>query len=249
MDGRRAGSCVMFGSAPSSPSFSVSLLVKLSVAGRGRAGKGGSRMLIPDRVVMAKVGASGFGVSLLLIVESIWEYCSRSSLQWLSSPFSLRLMFPHGEIQALLMGSSSPCLNRRIKSLRVEVRLTGKKWSRNRDTLSRHFAAFPLREKWKNLNLDVSLVALSAYVARVNDSSGLFGWNGDRISETRGCGARMFMQGLGRGWRFRFGVVVRRCFIVKEVSSSNSKRVVLMRSQSSSPKPSKFSFGFVERFR
>ncbi|GKB32763.1 hypothetical protein Tco_0872164 [Tanacetum coccineum] len=38
--------------------------------------------------------------------------------------------------------------------------------------LSSHSAAFSLREKWKNLNLDVSLVASSAYVAvRVNDSS------------------------------------------------------------------------------
>ncbi|GKD84880.1 hypothetical protein Tco_1356034 [Tanacetum coccineum] len=52
-------------------SFSVSPSVKLSVAGRGGAGKGGSCVLILDLVVMAKVGASGFGVSLLLIVESI----------------------------------------------------------------------------------------------------------------------------------------------------------------------------------
>ncbi|GJY89111.1 hypothetical protein Tco_0503739 [Tanacetum coccineum] len=74
MDGRGAGSCIMLGYAPSGPSFSVSPLVKLSVAGRGEAGKGGSYVLIPDLVVMTKVGASGLGVSLLLIVESIWEY-------------------------------------------------------------------------------------------------------------------------------------------------------------------------------
>ncbi|GKE59429.1 hypothetical protein Tco_1498614, partial [Tanacetum coccineum] len=37
-------------------------------------------------------------------------------------------------IQALLTGSSSPCLNQRIESLRDEVRPTEKKWSRNRDT-------------------------------------------------------------------------------------------------------------------
>ncbi|GKF86520.1 hypothetical protein Tco_0254347 [Tanacetum coccineum] len=71
MDGRGAGSCVMIGSAPSSPSFLVSTSMKLSVAGRGGARKGGSCVLIPDLVVMAKVGASGFGVSLLLIAESI----------------------------------------------------------------------------------------------------------------------------------------------------------------------------------
>ncbi|GJY61499.1 hypothetical protein Tco_0462156 [Tanacetum coccineum] len=71
MDGRGAGSCVMLGSEPSGPSFSVSPSVKLSVAGRGRAGKGRSYVLIPNLVVMAKVGASGFGVSLLLIAESI----------------------------------------------------------------------------------------------------------------------------------------------------------------------------------
>ncbi|GJS23568.1 hypothetical protein Tco_0452200 [Tanacetum coccineum] len=55
-----AGSCVMFGLAPSGLSFSVSFSVKLSVAGRGGAGKGGSCVLIPDLVVMAKVGALGF---------------------------------------------------------------------------------------------------------------------------------------------------------------------------------------------
>nr|GEX16633.1 putative reverse transcriptase domain-containing protein [Tanacetum cinerariifolium] len=41
-------------------------LVKLSVAGRGRAGKGGSCVLILDLVVMAKVGASDLGFALLL---------------------------------------------------------------------------------------------------------------------------------------------------------------------------------------
>ncbi|GKD86499.1 hypothetical protein Tco_1357653, partial [Tanacetum coccineum] len=59
----------MLGSAPSCPSILVSPSVKLSVAGRGGAGKGGSCVLIPDLVVMSKVGASGLGVSLLLIVE------------------------------------------------------------------------------------------------------------------------------------------------------------------------------------
>ncbi|GKD94917.1 hypothetical protein Tco_1374754 [Tanacetum coccineum] len=42
-----------------------------AVAGRGGAGKGGSRVLIPDLAVMAKVGALGFGVSLLLIIERV----------------------------------------------------------------------------------------------------------------------------------------------------------------------------------
>ncbi|GKE27402.1 hypothetical protein Tco_1442786 [Tanacetum coccineum] len=71
MDGRREGSCVMLGSVPSGPSFLVSPSMKLSVASRGGAGKGGSYVLIPDLVVMAKVGASGFGVLLLLIAESM----------------------------------------------------------------------------------------------------------------------------------------------------------------------------------
>ncbi|GJR78440.1 hypothetical protein Tco_0149225 [Tanacetum coccineum] len=58
MDCRGAGSCVMLGYAPPCPSFSVSPSVKLSVASRGGARKGGSCVLIPDLVVMVKVGAS-----------------------------------------------------------------------------------------------------------------------------------------------------------------------------------------------
>nr|GEY73940.1 hypothetical protein [Tanacetum cinerariifolium] len=53
-------------------------------------------------------------------------------------------------------------------------------------------------------------------VARVNDSSGLFVWKDNWVFEAEGCGVRMFMQGLGRGWRFGSGVVGRGCFIVKE---------------------------------
>ncbi|GKG48129.1 hypothetical protein Tco_0510014, partial [Tanacetum coccineum] len=53
------------------PSFLVSPSMKLSVAGRDKAGNGRSYVLIPNLVVMAKVGALGFGVSLLLIAESI----------------------------------------------------------------------------------------------------------------------------------------------------------------------------------
>ncbi|GJU14926.1 hypothetical protein Tco_1142892 [Tanacetum coccineum] len=60
----------MLGSAPSVPSVLVSPSVKLSVAGRGGA-RSGSCVLIHDLVVMAKVGASGSGVLLLLIVENI----------------------------------------------------------------------------------------------------------------------------------------------------------------------------------
>ncbi|GJX48973.1 hypothetical protein Tco_0275818 [Tanacetum coccineum] len=93
MDGRGAGSCIMPSSASSCPPFSVSS-VKLSIAGHGGAGKGGSCVLIPDLVVMAKVGAS----------------------------------------------VQEPCFG----------------------ILSSRSAAFPLREKWKNLNLEVSLVAPSA---------------------------------------------------------------------------------------
>ncbi|GJX72185.1 hypothetical protein Tco_0309356 [Tanacetum coccineum] len=59
MDGRGVGSCVMLGLAPSGPSFSISPSVKLSVAGRGGARKGGSCVIISDLVVMAKVDASG----------------------------------------------------------------------------------------------------------------------------------------------------------------------------------------------
>ncbi|GKE54673.1 hypothetical protein Tco_1489829 [Tanacetum coccineum] len=71
MDGRGAGSCIMLGSAPSDPSFSVSPSVKLSVPGHGGAGKDGSCVLNPNLFVMVKVGALDSGVSLLLIAERI----------------------------------------------------------------------------------------------------------------------------------------------------------------------------------
>ncbi|GJU77771.1 hypothetical protein Tco_1274841 [Tanacetum coccineum] len=85
MDGRGAGSCIMLGFAPSGPSFSVSPSMRLSVASCGGSRKGGSCVLIPDLVVMAKVGALGSGVSLLLIDDRIWEYCSSNSIRYCRS--------------------------------------------------------------------------------------------------------------------------------------------------------------------
>ncbi|GKG59229.1 hypothetical protein Tco_0602938, partial [Tanacetum coccineum] len=38
-------------------------------------GKGGSRVLTPDLVVMEKVGASSSGKLLSLIMEKTWENC------------------------------------------------------------------------------------------------------------------------------------------------------------------------------
>ncbi|GJS22920.1 reverse transcriptase domain-containing protein [Tanacetum coccineum] len=107
MDGRGAGSCIMLRYVPSGPSFSGSSSMKLSVAGCGRVVKGGSCVLIPDLVVMVKVGASGSGVSLLLIVERIWEYYSGNSLRYVSSGQAYLL----GRVVLLtfisLMGSSA----------------------------------------------------------------------------------------------------------------------------------------------
>ncbi|GJV47050.1 hypothetical protein Tco_1437262 [Tanacetum coccineum] len=45
--------------------------VKMLVVGRGGDGKGGSHVLIPDLVVMARVGDSGLGVIPLSIAERI----------------------------------------------------------------------------------------------------------------------------------------------------------------------------------
>ncbi|GKA97443.1 hypothetical protein Tco_0825337, partial [Tanacetum coccineum] len=135
MDGRGGGgSCVMHGYAPLGPSFSVSPLVKLLVADCGGAGKGGSCVLIPDLVIMAKVGASG-GL-LLLNAERIWEYCSRNSLR---------------------KGAEAE-LGELIELPAIDLRYVVVK-------------AFPLREKWKNLNRDVSLVPPSACVYKELDDS------------------------------------------------------------------------------
>ncbi|GJS39556.1 hypothetical protein Tco_0564599 [Tanacetum coccineum] len=94
MDDRGVGSCVVLGLAPLSFSSLVSPSVKLSVAGHGGAGKGGSRLLIPGNlVVMAKVGASSSRILLLLIDERIWEYYSRNPLRPFGAILSLFLLF------------------------------------------------------------------------------------------------------------------------------------------------------------
>ncbi|GKB45879.1 hypothetical protein Tco_0896632 [Tanacetum coccineum] len=146
MDGRGAGSslCVMLGSEPSGPSFLAAPLVLAGVGSEG-VGKGGSRVLTPDLVVMAKVGASGCIASKM---EETFMGGDR-----VEAELSELIEFPTVvQRYALLMGSSSPCLNQRIKSIRDE------------GILSNHSAAFPLRGKWKKRSLDVSLVASSAWV-------------------------------------------------------------------------------------
>ncbi|GJQ96266.1 hypothetical protein Tco_0007405 [Tanacetum coccineum] len=112
----------MLGSAPSCPSFSVSPLVKLSIAGRGWVGKGGSYVLIPDLVVMAKVGASCSGVSLLSIAERIWEYCSRNSLWYWTTEAELGELIELHEVNLRYVVVKD--LNQKpflIKSLRTEM--------------------------------------------------------------------------------------------------------------------------------
>nr|GEU71728.1 hypothetical protein [Tanacetum cinerariifolium] len=142
MDGRGAGSCVTFDSAPSGPLFLGSPSVKLSVVECDGARKSGSRVLIPDLVVMAKVGA--LGVLLLLIVERIWEHCSHNSL---CEGAEAEL----GELIELLAVDPRYVI---VKDLNQKPFMY---------PMVSHSAAFPVREKWKNLNLDVSLVALSAF--------------------------------------------------------------------------------------
>ncbi|GKA87692.1 hypothetical protein Tco_0809456 [Tanacetum coccineum] len=195
MDGRGMGSCVELFFVPSG--FLVSPSVKLLVAGRSGVGKGGSRVLIPDLVVMARVSASASGVLLLSIAKRIWEYCSRNPLRCWTSMYhhSDRILEGKDHCRYLLQTSTPARMG-----YSAHIHWPHKILYSNRKSvggiLSSHSAAFPLREKWKNLNLDVSRMASSAYVARVNDSFGLFGWKGDWILETEGCSVRMFMQGL-----------------------------------------------------
>ncbi|GJZ77213.1 hypothetical protein Tco_0641885 [Tanacetum coccineum] len=62
-------------------------------AGHDGGGKGGSRVLIPDLVVMVRVGASSSRILLLLIDERIWEYYSRNPLRPFGAILSLFLLF------------------------------------------------------------------------------------------------------------------------------------------------------------
>ncbi|GJS09293.1 hypothetical protein Tco_0366089 [Tanacetum coccineum] len=247
MDGRGAGSCIVFGSAPLCLSFSVSPTVRSSDVDRDGAGKGGSWVLTPDLVVMAKghlllflyVFCSlmmGFrrsdktseerdhrrclpqtsiparpGWSVFIhrpcavlrsCIASKWKKRSwvvtcrptdRLGTRHIHQFDSTLLLRSWKQIQALLMGSSSPCLNRRIRSLKDE--------------------------RWKKRSLDVSLVVPSAYVTCIDDSSCLFGWKNDWVLKTKGIRVRTFMQGSrDGGWRFDSGVIGGGCFIIKEVS-------------------------------
>ncbi|GKB20675.1 hypothetical protein Tco_0854598 [Tanacetum coccineum] len=136
MDDRGMGSCVVLCSMPLGFSFLVSPSMKLLVAGHGGARKARSRVLIPDLVVMARVGASVLGVLLMSIAERIWKIlhsnlksgCIASEMEEtdgaeaeLGELVELTVVDLRYVIQALLIGSSSLCLNRRIKSLRAEM--------------------------------------------------------------------------------------------------------------------------------
>ncbi|GKA78223.1 hypothetical protein Tco_0784760 [Tanacetum coccineum] len=71
-DDRGASSSILLDSAPSGPSFLVTPLDWLVDVDCDGAGKGGgSQVRIPDLVVIAKVGASGSGISLFPIMERI----------------------------------------------------------------------------------------------------------------------------------------------------------------------------------
>ncbi|GJU57532.1 hypothetical protein Tco_1235298 [Tanacetum coccineum] len=218
MDDQGMGPCVVLCFPPSGFSFLVFPLVKLSIAGLGGARKGGSRVLILDQVVMARVGASGLGVLLLSIAERILEYCSRNPLRCWTSMYHhfdrilegkdhrrcllqisiptrmgdlVHIHRPHGilrsnrisgfiafEMEETFMegdgsshrsswyqtyslilfdpSSSNPFLYPMMRHLFDQVLET------DPCTLDSHSATFPVRGKWKNLNLDVFLIAPSA---------------------------------------------------------------------------------------
>ncbi|GJW50833.1 hypothetical protein Tco_0092184 [Tanacetum coccineum] len=180
MDGRGAGSCIMLGSMTSGPSFSGSPFVKLSVAGCGGVGKGGSCVLIPDIVVMEKVGASGSGVSLLYRCSDRTlegkDHC-RCLLQT-SIPTrtgcSAHIHQSHGILRS---NRKSGCIASEMEEMLIDAEaelgeliklpMVNSRYVAVKDLNQKPFlysVAFPLREKWKNLNLDVSLVALSACI-------------------------------------------------------------------------------------
>ncbi|GJV75091.1 hypothetical protein Tco_1506675 [Tanacetum coccineum] len=187
MDDRGTGSCVVICSVPSGFSFLVSSSVKLSVTGHSGAGKGGSRVLIPDLVVMARVGALGSGVLLLLIAERIREYCSRNPLRCWTSMYrrSDGILEGKDHCRCLLrisiparMGCSAHIhrphrilrSNRKLGCIASEMEETFMEGDGSSHRSSCHSAAFPVREKWKNLNLDVFLVAPSARIRMSRES-------------------------------------------------------------------------------
>nr|GEV16582.1 hypothetical protein [Tanacetum cinerariifolium] len=80
----------------SGPSFLVSLSVGSSDVDRGRAGKGGSWVLTPDLVVMAKVGASG-PLFEHKVGELLFKLTFKNLFRAIFSFFLYVCCFPRGE--------------------------------------------------------------------------------------------------------------------------------------------------------
>ncbi|GJY92075.1 hypothetical protein Tco_0507857 [Tanacetum coccineum] len=156
---RRHGSVKLLGS-PSfwGSSFSGSPWVKLSVDGCSGLGKGGSCVLIPDLVVMAKVGA--------LDVSSRQAYLIRRVVL-------LTLIS--------LMGSSAVALLLRWKRRLWMVMVcptdrlgAGRILLFYSILLLHHSTAFPLREKCKNLNLDMSHESMTLPICSIGKMIGFW---------------------------------------------------------------------------
>ncbi|GJR10741.1 hypothetical protein Tco_0793393 [Tanacetum coccineum] len=97
MDGRGTGSslCVVLGSAPSGPSFLAAPLVLAGVGYKG-VRKGRSRVLTPDLVVMAKIGASGYHRSGKTSEKKDHHICLPQTSIPARPGWSARIHQPHG---------------------------------------------------------------------------------------------------------------------------------------------------------
>ncbi|GJS63681.1 hypothetical protein Tco_0678245 [Tanacetum coccineum] len=112
-------------------------LVRSSYVDHGGDGKGGSWVLTPDLVVMAKVGALVLDIFFNLIPPLFFG-------EKVEAELSKLVEFPTVVLGYVI-----------VKYLYQKPFL---------GILSNHSAAFPLRERWKKRSLDASLVVPSAWV-------------------------------------------------------------------------------------
>ncbi|GJT60219.1 hypothetical protein Tco_1003752 [Tanacetum coccineum] len=210
MDGRGAGSCMMLGYASLGPSFLVSpsvWLADVDCVGAGKEDLG--ELFMQFLTMLVKNFSYTFCVGLLFehkVGELVFKPTSNSPFGAIFSFFFMFVVPPWwGNVVLIEPQKGRIIINVALppKWKRRSWVVTGRPIDRlgightlqfDSTPLLRHSAAFPLREKWKNLSLDVSLVTPLAYVAVLGGVGGLT----PVLLEEDGSASKRFLSAIAR---------------------------------------------------